>query len=83
MAVDGVEPPFMTTAHWQVVGLTGHWPVGRFRAAMWRPAVVQPLMASNGSFSTLRIHTTDPFFPDASSMGNGGFLIRNQPLLGG
>jgi len=27
---------------------------------MWRSAVVQPLMASNGSFSILRIHTSDP-----------------------
>ena len=44
----------------QLFGLPGHWLDGMRRAAMWRLAAVQPLIASSGSVSILRVHTSEP-----------------------
>lgn len=46
----GAEQPLQTTAHGQLLGLTGPWTSGMTRAAMRQSTAVQPLVAVNGRF---------------------------------
>jgi hypothetical protein len=50
MAVEGVEPPFVTTDHRQVVVQSRPWGCDQHRAAMRRLPAAQPLMAVNDRF---------------------------------
>ena len=60
MAVDGVEPPFVTTDHRQVVGLCRHSTSGLTWSAMQRLAAIYSQVASNINLLTCRVRTLDP-----------------------
>lgn len=60
MAVDGVEPPFVTMDHRQVVGLSRLSALGLTQSAMHRITAGQLRAALNGSYFGRRIRVPDP-----------------------
>lgn len=55
MAVDGVEPPFVTTDHRHVVGQFRPWDFNQIQATMRRPPALQPLAALDDRILTIVI----------------------------